>query len=468
MPESWASVDLHLDWTPTRRPAQSLGDALRAVIRDGQLPPGAALPSTRALAGDLGVARGTVSAVYADLAAEGYLAIRHGAPTRVAAGVLARSPDVGPAAGAGEPAPRCTLSPGQPDVSAFPRAAWAAATRRVMTRVPAEALGYADPFGHPALRAALAEYLRRARGVLALPQQVIVGAGFAHLLAWWARVARARGIADVSFEDPSLPALRAIMSASGLRLHGVEIDDSGLQVGAVAAPAVVVTPAHQYPLGVTLEPGRRAQLANRAIQSGLLVLEDDYDGEFRFDRRPVGALQALAPDHIVYAGTTSKTLAPGLRLGWLVVPRRLAEEFRQAAPALGDRHASVIDQLVLADLIETGAYDRHIRRMRAVYRRRRDRVLATVDRALLSPAGIAAGLHLALRFPPGGPGDAAILAAARRHSLAVGLLGPTWMDPARRASGIVVGFAAPAEHAFGPALTALRGTLADLGCRDGA
>jgi GntR family transcriptional regulator/MocR family aminotransferase len=337
-----------------------------------------------------------------------------------------------------------------------------------MTRVPAEALGYVDPLGHPALRAALAGYLRRARGVLAAPQQLIVGAGFAHLLAWWARVVQARGIADVSFEDPSLPALRAIMGASGLRLHGVEIDDDGLQVREVGTPAVVVTPAHQYPLGVTLEPARRAELARRAVEAGLLVLEDDYDGEFRFDRRPVGALQALAPDHIVYAGTTSKTLAPGLRLGWLVVPRRLAEEFRQAAPALGDRHASVIDQLVLADLIETGAYDRHVRRVRGVYRRRRDRVLAAVDRELLSPAGIAAGLHLALRFPPGGPDDAAILEAARRHSLSIGLLGSTWMDPARRASGIVVGFAAPPEHAFASARDALRAMLTDLGGGDAA
>jgi GntR family transcriptional regulator / MocR family aminotransferase len=436
---------------------------LRAAIRAGQLPPGAALPSTRALAGDLGVARGTVSTVYADLAAEGYLAIRHGAPTRVAAGVLARRLEADPAATAVESAPRWTLNPGQPDVSAFPRAAWAAATRRVVTRVPAEALGYADPFGHPALRVALAGYLRRVRGVLIGPQQVIVGAGFAHLLAWWARVVQGRDIADVSFEDPSLPALRAIMAASGLRLHGVEVDDDGLRVGDVDAPAVVVTPAHHYPLGVTLEPGRRAELARRAVESGLLVLEDDYDGEFRFDRRPVGALQALAPDHIVYAGTASKTLAPGLRLGWLVVPRRLAGEFREAAPALGDRHASVIDQLVLADLIETGAYDRHVRRVRAAYRCRRDRVLAAVDPALLAPAGIAAGLHLALRFPPGGPGDAAILEAARRHSLAIGLLRPTWMDPAGRPSGVVVGFAAPAEHAFGSALGALRAMLADLG-----
>jgi GntR family transcriptional regulator / MocR family aminotransferase len=465
VPESWASLDLHLNWTPTRRPAQALGDALRAAIRGGQLPPGAALPSTRALAGDLAVARGTVSAVYADLAAEGYLTIRHGAPTRVAAGVLARQRVADPAATAGEPAPRWTLSPSQPDVSAFPRVAWAAATRRIVTRVPAEALGYADPFGHPALRAALAGYLRRARGVLATPQQVIIGAGFAHLLAWWARVGKARGIADVSFEDPSLPALRAIVAASGLRLHGVEVDDDGLRVCDIDAPAVVVTPAHHYPLGVTLEPARRARLARRAVESGLLVLEDDYDGEFRFDRRPVGALQALAPDHIVYAGTTSKTLAPGLRLGWLVVPPRLAGEFREAVAVFGERHASVIDQLVLADLIETGAYDRHIRRMRAAYRRRRDRVLAAVNPALLPPAGIAAGLHLALRFPPGGPGDAAILEAARRHSLAVGLLRPTWIDPAGRPGGIVVGFAAPPEHAFGPALGALRATLADLGGR---
>ncbi|HEY3714175.1 MAG TPA: hypothetical protein VGL39_06575 [Jatrophihabitantaceae bacterium] len=170
----------------------------------------------------------------------------------------------------------------------------------------------------------------------------------------------------------------------------------------------------------------------------------------------------MAPEHVSYAGTTSKTLAPGLRLAWLVVPQRLLREFRDAAPALGERHPSAIDQLVLADLIETGGYDRHVRRMRASYRRRRDRVLAAVDPDLVRPGGIAAGLHLVLQFPPGGPDDATIIRAAKRHSLAIGLLAPNWIDPMGRPGGIVVGFAAPADHAFTPALAALRATLSDL------
>jgi GntR family transcriptional regulator/MocR family aminotransferase len=467
MTKGWTSTagraDLHLDWKPTARPARALADALRAAIRSGQVGPGAVMPSTRALAADLGLARGTVSDVYGDLAAEGYLTIRHGAPTRVAAGLSPRpGRDVAASAVTREPIPRWNLVPGTPDVSAFPRSAWTAATRRVMSRSATEAFGYIDPLGHPQLRRTLANYVRRTRGVLAEPDQVIVGSGFAHLLAWWAHVARARGVRTVAFENPSLDSLRLVATRAGLRVVPVDVDDEGLRVADLDAPAVALTPSHQYPLGVTLGPNRRAALVRRAIRDGLVVLEDDYDGEFRFDRRPVGALQAMAPEHISYAGTTSKTLAPGLRLAWLVVPHRLVPEFRATAPALGERHPSSIEQLVLADLIETGGYDRHVRRMRAVYRRRRDRVLAAVEPSLVLPGGIAAGLHLLLQFPAGSPDEATIARVARRHGLAIGLLGPHWFDPARRPPGIVVGYAAPADHAFTPALAALRTTLAAL------
>jgi GntR family transcriptional regulator/MocR family aminotransferase len=425
--------------------------------------PGTVVPSTRALADDLGLARGTVSGVYADLAAEGYLTIRHGAPTRVAAGL---NPRPGPRApvGADGPGPnlRWNLGPGQPDLSAFPWAAWLAATRRMMTRAATESLTYLDPLGHPHLRRALAGYLRRTRGVLAEPEQVVVGSGFGHLLAWWAHVVQARGGRTAAFENPSLPDLREVAAAAGLGITGVDVDGDGLQVADIDAAAVVVTPAHHYPLGVTLAPDRRAALARQAIDGGRLVLEDDYDGEFRFDRRPVGALQAMAPEHIVYAGTASKTLAPGLRLAWLVVPPRLLPDLRAAAAALGERHPSSIDQLVLADLIETGAYNRHVRRMRGVYRRRRDRVRAVVAPQQPLPAGIAAGLHLAVQLPAGGPDDATITRVARRHSLDIGLLAPNWHDPRAGRRGVVVGFAAPPDHAFAPALQALQATLAEL------
>jgi GntR family transcriptional regulator/MocR family aminotransferase len=464
MGDSWSSsVDLHLDWTPTARPARALADALRAAIRSGQMRPGTVVPSTRALAADLGLARGTVSGVYADLAAEGYLTIRHGAPTRVAAGLNPRPGHRAPATAADrEPTPRWNLGPGQPDLSAFPWAAWLAATRRVMARAAAESLMYHDPLGHPHLRRALAGYLRRTRGVLTEPEQVVVGSGFGHLLAWWAHVVQARGGRTAAFENPSLPDLRAVAAAAGLGITGVDVDDDGLQVADIDAPAVVVTPAHHYPLGVTLAPQRRTALARQAVDGGRLVLEDDYDGEFRFDRRPVGALQAMAPEHIVYAGTASKTLAPGLRLAWLVVPPRLLPDFRAVAAGMGERHPSSIDQLVLADLIETGAYDRHVRRMRGVYRRRRERVRAVVAPLQVLPAGIAAGLHVALQFPLDGPDDATITRVAGRHSLEVGLLAPNWHDPRAGRRGVVVGFAAPPDHAFTPALQALQATLAEL------
>ncbi|PXY20737.1 PLP-dependent aminotransferase family protein [Prauserella muralis] len=459
MAGSWTSVgpDVHLDWDP-RTGRQGLADALRDAVRTGRLAHGSVVPSTRALAADLGIARGTVTRVYTDLAAEGYLRTRQGAPTTVAAhGGPPASP---PRAAASEPATRWSLRPGSPDLSAFPRTDWLAATRRVLHRAPSSAFGYTEERGARPLREALARYLARSRGVLADPERIVVCGGYSHAMFVLATALRERGERDLAFENPSLWIHRDIAAAAGLTVVAVPVDADGIRVSELDTPAVVVTPAHQYPLGMTLAPGRRSALARWATTTGGLVVEDDYDGEFRFDREPVGALQALAPERIAYAGTASKTLAPGLRLGWLVLPRALVDPVRAVLTAQGWR-APVMEQLVLAELIDSGAYDRHVRRRRTAYRTRRDRLLAALPRAL-SPQGISAGLQVLLTLPEAGPAERDVLAAARRHSLTLETLGPHWHTPGPHRQGLVLGYATPAEHAFSGAVEALSRTLADV------
>lgn len=396
MADSWTSsgLDVHLDWQPeTGR--TGLATAIRAAIREGRWQPGATVPSTRALAQDLGIARGTVTRVYADLAAEGYLHTAQGAPTRVAtAGAL---PQSAPRPAPRDPAPRWDLRPGRPDLTAFPRQAWITATRRALLRTPAAAFGYESELGAPELRDTLAAYLARSRGVVADPARIVVCHGYSHAIAVLARALADLGIAEMAFENPSLRMYRDIAAAQGQRIVGIDVDEHGIDVSAVDSPAVVVTAAHQYPTGVTLAPHRRTQLT----RSGALILEDDYDGEFRFDHQQVGALQALAPERVIYAGTASKTLAPALRLAWLVLPRSLVEPVRAALSDSGSRPA-ILNQLALAELIDSGAYDQHIRRSRAEYRARRTHLLAALPDSV-RPHGIAAGLHLLLMLPQTAP-----------------------------------------------------------------
>ncbi|MFD8498384.1 PLP-dependent aminotransferase family protein [Amycolatopsis sp. NPDC059657] len=450
MADPWSSsLDVHLGWSPGEG-RQSLADAIRAAIRDGRWQPGAAVPSTRALAHDLGIARGTVTRVYADLAAEGYLLTSQGAPTRVT--TAGTRPHPSPSRPATEPASRWTLRPGQPDLSAFPRDAWSSATRRVMQHAPGEVFGYSEPHGTLALREALARYLGRSRGVLADPGRILVCAGFTHAISVLSRALLDLGSAELAFEDPSMWMFRDIAAAAGQRVVGVPVDDDGLQVSKVDSPAVMVTPAHHYPLGVTLAPSRRTAL----VRSGAMIIEDDYDGEFRFDRQQVGALQALAPERVVYAGTASKTLAPALRLSWLVLPASLVDPVFAAMSASGAR-PSVVDQLVLAELLESGAYDQHVRRCRTEYRRRRDQLVAALPEHL-AVQGISAGLQLVIRL---GCEDE-ILAEARRRSLDLEVLGPHWINQGDREGGIIVGYAAPAKHAFSATLATLLATLTEV------
>ncbi len=306
--------------------------------------------------------------------------------------------------------------------------------------------------GQPELRDTLAGYVARSRGVIADPARIVVCNGFSHAIAVLARALRGLDVDEMAFENPSLHLYRNIAAAQGARVVPVEVDGDGIEVSGLASPAVVVTAAHQYPTGVTLAPGRRAALARWAGETGAFVLEDDYDGEFRFDNQQVGALQALSPERVIYAGTASKTLAPALRLAWLVLPRSLVEPVRVAMEESGSRPA-VLPQLTLASLIDSGGYDRHIRRSRAEYRSRRARLLAALPETV-SPRGIAAGLHLLLMLPDGGPTETEVLAACRRRAIGIEGLSRYWMDEGRP-GGVLVGYAATPKHAFAGATQAL-------------
>jgi GntR family transcriptional regulator/MocR family aminotransferase len=462
MAKTWAisGVDLHLDLTGTRVRAE-LEAALRDAVRSGRLGPGTRLPASRGLALDLGIARNTVADAYAQLVAEGWLVARQGSGTRVADRPVAPDHPTPPAP-AGPARPRYVLTAGLPDTSAFPRSMWLAAARRAVGAAASEAFGYADPRGRPELRHALAGYLARARGVRADPERIVVCSGFTQGLALLCQVLAARGVRGMAMEAYGHAAHRDLVVAHGLRPSMLPVDADGARVDRLADPAVLLTPAHQFPLGVALAPDRRAAVVAWAADHDGVLIEDDYDGEFRYDRQPVGAVQALAPDHVVYAGSVSKTLAPGLRLGWLVLPAALADEVA-AAKSRHDGHTGVLDQLTLAELITSGGYDRHVRRMRLAYRRRRDHLVATLSRRApkVGISGIAAGLH-ALVTLPSKESEQAVVARAADRGLAITGLGEFRRTPGRPRPALVIGYGSPPEHAFTTTIARLAAVLAEV------
>ena len=376
--------------------------AFRAAIRGGVLPPDSLLPPSRLLAADLGCSRWTVTEVYQQLVAEGYAHARVGSGTRVAALPGARpQPEPEPA-----PPPAATgldLAPGLPDLRAFPVERWLAAMRAATSALPYHRFGYPVPGGEPALRRILADYLRRVRGADAHPEDVTVCTGVTDAVTRLCAAARASGMDTVAVEDPGWTRLRDAIGATGLRVLPVPVDEQGLRVETLertpGVRMVVVSPAHQFPTGVVLSPARRAALLEWARRADALIVEDDYDAEFRYDRRPVGALHGADPRHVALTGSLSKTLSPALGLGWLVAPRRWTASVR-GVPAGAP---GVLDQLALAEFVGSGGYDRHLRAARRGYRARRDALLAALDRRLPGTvvSGAAAGLHLLL---PGAAG----------------------------------------------------------------
>ena len=447
--------------TPLRA---QLEDALREAVRSGRLPANARLPATRALAADLGVSRRLVVDAYAQLLAEGYLLARRGDGTYVADAAEASA---APAAEPQTRAPAFDFFPGYPDLSSFPRGPWLRSLREVLRGAPDRDLGYPDPRGAPELRSALAAHLRRVRGVAADPHAIVICAGTAQ---GFVLLVRALGAPRLAVEDPGLPAHRAILSGHGAVLEPLTVDEHGARVQELAAlganrplDAVLLTPAHQSPTGVALAPSRRAEVLAWAGQTGGLIVEDDYDAEYRYDRAPLAAMQGLAPDRVVYMGTVSKTLAPALRLGWMVLPSRLLDRV-VAEKALMDHGSPTLDQLALARLIEGGAYDRHLRAARRRYRARRDALVAALARHIPGSrvTGLAAGLHAIVRLPREVDG-LELAEAARRRSVGVYPLGYAYMDVRPSHDGLVLGYANLAEGAIEEGIRRLGRALSEIG-----
>jgi GntR family transcriptional regulator / MocR family aminotransferase len=441
-----------------------LEERLRDLVRDGTLAPGARLPSSRALATDLRVSRRLVVEAYGQLLAEGYLLSRPGAGTYVAAEASATEPLV--ASPTARPL-RFDFFPGAPDLNSFPRSLWLRTLREVLVAAPASTFAYPDPRGAPQLRRALASYLRRVRGVVAEPDSIIVCSGATQGLALLGRVLVRTGIEAIAVEDPSLTPHRAVLAYAGLHVRGVPVDEQGIRVEELDARAVLTTPAHQCPTGVALSATRRAALIEWA-RSGGLVIEDDYDAEFRYDRAPLAALQGLVPDRVAYLGTISKALAPGLRLGWLVLPSSLVGPVAEAK-TLEDLGSPTLEQLVLARLIETASYDRHLRKARRRNARRRDALVGAVAKHLpgSSVSGVSAGLHALVRLPT--PLDAQrVIREAQERSVGVYPLTLHLIDPPSETDALVLGYAGLSEPAIdegmrrlGEALKAMAGGAPD-------
>jgi GntR family transcriptional regulator/MocR family aminotransferase len=409
----------------TRENPRTLGfqieDQIRCAIRAGTLRPGARVPSTRDLASQLGVSRPVVVDAYTQLAAEGYLELRQGARPRVSACARpSRQPPTGEALVV--PEPRFDFRPGVPDLSAFPRTAWLRSMREALAIMPDADLGYSDPHGSEVLRLALSDYLGRVRGVVSDASRVIVTSGFHQGRMLVCRALAAVGAKRVAVEDPCHAELWEAVVRAGLEMVPIPVDGAGMQIEALertVADAVVLTPAHQYPTGAVLSGERRAAVLAWLRRRDAIAIEDDYDAEYRYDRAPVGALQSLDTERIVYAGTASKTLAPGLRMGWLVVPQRLLEPVSQQQ-RLADFGGPRIEQHAFARFLARGELDRHLRRMRGRYRARRDALVEAMCHVLpeVAVCGIAAGLHATICLPDGDD-ELAIRDAARRRGVAL-------------------------------------------------
>ena len=467
---SWAnsgSRDLHLDLReviiPGARGARTvLLTALRDAVRSGRLAPGSMLPPSRSLAADLGLARNTVAEAYAELVNEGWLASRQGAGTWVlnaAGGQAAPRPRGAPAT------PIHNLMPGSPDVAQFPRNEWLASARRALSTAPTEALRLGDARGRPELRDALAEYLTRARGVRASADSIVVCAGVRHGVELLGRVFRGRG--PIAVEAYGLFIFRDALAALDVPTVPIGVDERGAvvdELDALQTPAVLLTPVHHSPFGMPLHAARRAAAVDWAQRTNGYIFDDDYDGEFRYDRQPIGALQALCPDRVVYLGSASKSMSQTLRLGWMVLPDRLIDAVTEAAGGQ-QYYVDALSQLTMADFIGSGNYDKHIRRMRMRYRRRRDTLVDALTDFDVGISGLSAGVNLVLTLPDDTEhevlrraGEAGISVqglSIMRHPQA----GPGVPDP----DGVIVGFAAPADHAFAPAVDALLDVLRACG-----
>jgi GntR family transcriptional regulator/MocR family aminotransferase len=439
--------------------------SIRDGIRAGRLARGTALPATRLLARDLGVSRGVVVEAYQQLVAEGYLTSQAGGYTRVA---LDRETAARPEPTAPVRTARIDFCPCRADGSQFPRRAWLRSLRRVLTEASPEDFGYVSGRGAPALHHALVAYLNRVRGTSARAENIVICNGYAQgvgliIHALVKAGAKRLAVEDPSADDDAVPVARA----AGLELVGLPVGENGIRIEALErtdADALIVTPSHQWPTGAVLAPDARTAAVRWAERRGALIVEDDYDAEYRYDRAPIGAMQGLAPDRVVYAGTASKTLAPGLRLGWLVVPPSLVDAIAEAK-SLADRGSPVLDQLAFADFLERGEFDRHLRRMRPLYRRRRDTLIRALRERTpdLEPAGIAAGLHL-IAYLPSDLDETTLVDAAARRGLAAYGLAPYRISCEGR-GGLIFGYATLSERTIVEGVEILAEAIADVRCQ---
>jgi GntR family transcriptional regulator/MocR family aminotransferase len=438
---------------------EQLERTLRNAIRDGRLRAGTRLPSSRGLAAELGISRGVVSSAYDQLAAEGYLETRQRASVRVASGVRAQP--------SRPPTPSLLakfaydFTPGLPDLAGFPRDRWLRSLRSAWRETALDAVGYGDPRGVPELREALADYLGRVRGAATDPEHLLVCTGFRQGLSLTCRWLRANGIEHVALEDPGWHAQRLIVEEAGLAVTPVPVDADGIDVAALdssGADAVVVTPTHQFPTGVVLSARRRAALIEWAERGDRLIIEDDYNAELCRER--VGALQGLAPDRVLYIGSASKRLTPGMRLGWMLPPSWLSWALI-SAKAIEDAGSEIAGQLALADFIARGELERHLRRMRLRYASRREALLAALARWLpewrASPTS--GGLHVMVVLP-GDVDEPALLTAGARQG--VGLEGLSLHSYTGDCPpGLVLGYAYMAEPAIERGVQLLTTALAN-------
>jgi GntR family transcriptional regulator/MocR family aminotransferase len=472
MPLDETSQPIELLLSVSRHGSRTLGaqieDQLRRAVRSGVLRPGARVPSTRDLARQLGVSRRVVVDAYAQLAAEGYLSLRQGVRPRVSeTAAITTTAQAVPARPSSRP--RFDFRPSVPDVSTFPRAAWLRSVREALATMTDADLGYGDPHGVQVLRSALADYLGRVRGVVADAEHIVVTSGYTQGLGLVCHALAAAGAKRIGMENPSNPEDGLVAARAGLQPVPIGIDEAGALVDELQradVDAVVLTPAHQHPTGVVLTGERRGALLTWLRETGATAIEDDYDAEYRYDRAAVGALQGLDPDHVVYAGSASKTLAPALRIGWLVVPPTLLEAVRHEK-LLADRGTARIEQHAFADFLTRGELDRHLRRMRARYRARRDALIEAIAEALPEAAvrGVAAGLHVTVQLPDSDD-EQAIREEAHHRRVALETMSDFRPAVAGRPPALVLGYAQMPEPAIRAGIHELAAALRAARSRD--
>ena len=419
MTTSHANLPIVVDRADGDPLAAQVSTQVRAAVTDGALHAGDRLPSTRDLAATLGVSRTVVTTAYASLFAEGWLEGRHGSGTYVAdvapaPPAPARAPADADGPGPREPAPGAgsliELRPGIPWAAGIDPAAWRRAWRYAGSQPPSP---WPDPHGLPELRAELAAYLRRSRALSVSPADVLVTRGVSGGLALLA-AALLRPGDKAGVEEPGYPAAREVLTRAGAQVVPCRVDAHGVVPEELPGDLrlLYTTPAHQYPLGGRLPVGRRQALTAWARKTGAVVVEDDYDSEFRYDVGPLPALYSMDPEVIVYLGTASKALTPAVGAGWLVASPALVERIARLRPDLGERVPEPVQHALLA-LLTSGDLERHIRRMRLEYARRR----AAIVEALTAPCrllGDTAGLHVVLELPAGLPPELVVAEAARQ------------------------------------------------------